>query len=79
MNKGETGFEKQLKLALTWNRIDIAKDEILTEDAEWQVGKLICYEVRNYKEYNLDVKNMKHFSLFIMGPWLTKLMLRPSA
>ncbi|KAI0235842.1 Transient receptor potential cation channel subfamily M member 2 [Lamellibrachia satsuma] len=43
VNKGGpgTGFEKQLKLALTWNRIDIAKNEILTEDANWQVSKLM--------------------------------------
>ena len=66
VNKGETGFEKQLKLALTWNRIDIAKGEILTEDAEWQVGELLCYEVRKCNELPFQCKNMTHFSLFIM-------------
>lgn len=35
------GCEKQLKLALTWNRIDIAKNEILIEDAKWQVSELM--------------------------------------
>ncbi|KAK2172373.1 hypothetical protein NP493_967g00038 [Ridgeia piscesae] len=32
--------EKQLKLALTWNRIDIARNEILTEDAKWDPVQL---------------------------------------
>ncbi|CAF0919426.1 unnamed protein product [Brachionus calyciflorus] len=30
----------QLKLALTWNRIDIAKDFIFTEDKDWKNGVL---------------------------------------
>ena len=31
--------ENQLKLAMTWNRADIAQEEILREDANWKEGK----------------------------------------
>ena len=29
----------QLKLALAWNRIDVAKTDIFTEDKKWEVNK----------------------------------------
>ena len=28
----------QLKLALTWNRVDIAQEEIFREDVHWKQG-----------------------------------------
>ena len=31
----------QLKLALTWNRSDIAQEEIFREDVLWPTGKLM--------------------------------------
>ena len=30
----------QLKLALTWNRVDIAQEEIFREDVHWKQGKI---------------------------------------
>ena len=30
---------KQVKLALTWNRVDIAQEEIFREDVLWKPGK----------------------------------------
>ncbi|XP_005094347.1 transient receptor potential cation channel subfamily M member 3 [Aplysia californica] len=40
--KGETNSsrENQLKLAMTWNRADIAQEEILREDVIWKDGSL---------------------------------------
>ena len=29
----------QLKLALTWNRVDVAEDKIFTPDTDWPVSK----------------------------------------
>ena len=46
----------QLKLALAWNRIDIAKSEIFTEDRRWEVGQaLLTHSIRNLfnKKYEL--------------------------
>ncbi|XP_077993111.1 transient receptor potential cation channel subfamily M member-like 2 [Glandiceps talaboti] len=37
-NKGRV--QDQLKLALAWNRIDIAKSEIFTDDRKWKQGDL---------------------------------------
>ena len=31
----------QLKLALTWNRVDIAQEEIFREDVHWKQGKTL--------------------------------------
>ena len=31
----------QLNLALAWNRIDVAKSEIFTEEKHWTVGRFI--------------------------------------
>ena len=33
--------EVQLNLALAWNRIDVAKSEIFTEERHWTVGHFI--------------------------------------
>ena len=30
---------KQLKLALTWNKVDIAQEEIFREDVQWSKGR----------------------------------------
>lgn len=32
----------QLKLALAWNRIDIVREEIFTEEKNWDVSMKIC-------------------------------------
>ena len=29
----------QLKLALTWNRVDVAEEKIFTPDTDWPVGE----------------------------------------
>ena len=34
----------QLKLALTWNRVDVAEEKIFTPDADWPVSENIDYE-----------------------------------
>lgn len=36
----KNNYKAQLKLSLTWNRIDIAREYILTEDRVWQDGEL---------------------------------------
>jgi hypothetical protein len=33
----------QLKLALTWDRVDIAQEEIFREDVLWSTGLLLSY------------------------------------
>jgi len=33
----------QLKLALAWNRIEFAKNEIFTTDVSWQVSCFVFY------------------------------------
>ena len=48
----KSNFIAQLKLALTWNRIDIAKEFIFTTDKTWEVGSLneVMYlAIRNQK------------------------------
>uniref|UniRef100_A0A8C6XHV8 Transient receptor potential cation channel subfamily M member 2 n=1 Tax=Naja naja TaxID=35670 RepID=A0A8C6XHV8_NAJNA len=37
---GHENWDYQLKLAVAWNRVDIARSEIFTEDHEWKVGRL---------------------------------------
>ena len=32
----------QLKLALTWNRVDVAEEKIFTPDADWPVRGNAC-------------------------------------
>ena len=32
----------QLKLALTWNRVDMAEEKIFTPDADWPVRGNVC-------------------------------------
>lgn len=34
-------WEKQLELAIAWNRVDIAETEIFTEESQWKVGRPI--------------------------------------
>ena len=34
---------EQLKLALAWNRIDVAKDEIFSDGAFWKVCSLVHF------------------------------------
>ena len=37
----------QLNLALAWNRIDVAKSEIFTDEKHWTVSsKLCCFRSR---------------------------------
>ncbi|XP_041921280.1 transient receptor potential cation channel subfamily M member 2-like [Alosa sapidissima] len=39
-NAGQRGLERELELAVAWNRVDIAESEILTEESQWQSGDL---------------------------------------
>ncbi|XP_041921258.1 transient receptor potential cation channel subfamily M member 2 [Alosa sapidissima] len=39
-NAGQRGWERQLELAVAWNRVDIAESEIFTEESQWQSGDL---------------------------------------
>ena len=32
----------QLKLALTWNRVDVAEEKIFTPDTDWPVREKVC-------------------------------------
>lgn len=34
---GHESWDHQLKLAVAWNRVDIARSEIFTDDHEWKV------------------------------------------
>ena len=49
VNKGN--LMHQMKLALAWNRNDVAKDEIFSDNAHWEVGLfcLFAYMHFNYK------------------------------
>ena len=38
----------QLKLALTWDRVDIAQEEIFREDVLWSTGKCYMLESRKF-------------------------------
>ncbi len=35
---GRQSWERQLELAVAWNRVDIAESEIFTEESQWTVG-----------------------------------------
>lgn len=35
---GQLSWERQLELAVAWNRVDIAESEIFTEESQWKVG-----------------------------------------
>ncbi|XP_062389614.1 transient receptor potential cation channel subfamily M member 2-like [Sardina pilchardus] len=39
-NAGQRGWERQLELAVAWNRVDVAKSEIFTEEKHWQSSDL---------------------------------------
>ncbi|KAG9349264.1 hypothetical protein JZ751_027707 [Albula glossodonta] len=39
-SQGRENWEQQLELAVAWNRVDIAKSEIFTEESQWQSGEL---------------------------------------
>ena len=36
---GQENWDHQLKLAVAWNRVDIARSEIFTDDHEWKVWR----------------------------------------
>uniref|UniRef100_A0A8C8SGK2 Transient receptor potential cation channel subfamily M member 2 n=1 Tax=Pelusios castaneus TaxID=367368 RepID=A0A8C8SGK2_9SAUR len=38
--EGQGSWDHQLKLAVAWNRVDIARSEIFTDDHEWKVSDL---------------------------------------
>lgn len=42
-NFGHENWDYQLKLAVAWNRVDIARSEIFTDDHEWKVRQYLCY------------------------------------
>ncbi|XP_062389510.1 transient receptor potential cation channel subfamily M member 2-like [Sardina pilchardus] len=47
-----TGWEKQLKLAMNWNRVDIAEREIFTAESQWQSSDLhnaMCFALVSNK------------------------------
>jgi len=35
---GMESWKRQLELAITWNRVDLAETEIFTEESQWKVG-----------------------------------------
>ncbi|KAL2081309.1 hypothetical protein ACEWY4_023162 [Coilia grayii] len=37
---GQQGWERQLELAVAWNRVDIAESEIFTEESQWKSSDL---------------------------------------
>lgn len=39
---GRENWDHQLKLAVAWNRVDIARSEIFTDDHDWKVGPCLC-------------------------------------
>lgn len=39
---GRENWDHQLKLAVAWNRVDIARSEIFTDDHDWKVGPSLC-------------------------------------
>ncbi|XP_062390194.1 transient receptor potential cation channel subfamily M member 2-like [Sardina pilchardus] len=39
-NAGQRAWERQLELAVAWNRVDIAESEIFTEESQWQSSDL---------------------------------------
>lgn len=39
---GRENLDHQLKLAVAWNRVDIARSEIFTDDHEWKVRQYLC-------------------------------------
>lgn len=39
---GHENWDHQLKLAVAWNRVDIARSEIFTDDHEWKVRECPC-------------------------------------
>ena len=46
LGKGTSKLD-QLKLALTWNRVDVAEEKIFTPDTDWPVSQEIyCLFVR---------------------------------
>lgn len=40
-------YNEELKLAVTWNRVDIAKSELFNGDIQWRVMRVTPY-VLNY-------------------------------
>ena len=55
----------QLKLALTWDRVDIAQEEIFREDVLWSTGK--CCMRRSWKFFLVDEKR-EDSTTTISGP-----------
>ncbi|XP_037542317.1 transient receptor potential cation channel subfamily M member 2 [Nematolebias whitei] len=39
-SRGTESWKRQLELAITWNRVDIAKTEIFTEESQWKSSDL---------------------------------------
>ena len=39
---GRENWDHQLKLAVAWNRVDIARSEIFTDDHDWKVRLYLC-------------------------------------
>ncbi|XP_076118867.1 transient receptor potential cation channel subfamily M member 2-like [Alosa pseudoharengus] len=48
-NAGQSGLERQLKLAMAWNRVDIAEREIFTEESQWQERTPVHIHAKHYK------------------------------
>lgn len=40
-------YNEELKLAVTWNRVDIAKSELFNGDIQWRVGRNMTLDVVN--------------------------------
>ena len=52
----------QLKLALTWNRVDVAEEKIFTPDTDWPVSQEI-HRLFVRKLYSLACSVICHVSL----------------
>ena len=55
----------QLKLALTWNRVDVAEEKIFTPDTDWPVSTersvIFCWKITS-NHFNFKCVELRHFS-----------------
>ncbi|KAH9518536.1 hypothetical protein Btru_017091 [Bulinus truncatus] len=69
--KSNAPLENQLKLALTWNRADIAQEEIFREDVIWKEGSLELFLTQALVENKVDFVKLILNNGIIMQEYLT--------
>ncbi|CAL1527369.1 unnamed protein product [Lymnaea stagnalis] len=69
--KTNSSLENQLKLALTWNRADIAQEEIFREDVIWKEGSLEEFLTQALVENKVDFVKLMLNNGIIMQEYLT--------